>query len=293
MVNETKEKCFIITPIGEKTDPIRRHIDGIINEAIIPALSDKYEVKAAHHISEPGTITKQVIDAIYNSKLVVANLTGRNPNVMYELALRHAIGKPVIMIVEEGTKIPSDIVMQRIIPYFNDAMGTKELRDNLKKAESEISFDEKTGPIVDVLGDISHDADMLQKVAAKNSDSMEPLEYILQRLDRIENSIPQRPSRSSSQSKAYIFYYTYSSYNGSADIDIDWNKIYEISEEYPWVTVHSTEQSGNGTGKGTINIDLEVLHPKQTPQKVADWFIRRLTSMGFVNVRFVDKVRQD
>lgn len=189
MANETKEKCFIITPIGEKTDSIRRHIDGIINEAIIPALSDKYEVKAAHHISEPGTITKQVIDAIYNSKLVVANLTGRNPNVMYELALRHAIGKPVIMIVEEGTKIPSDIVMQRIIPYFNDAMGTKELRDNLKKAESEISFDEKSGPIVEVLGDISHDADMLQKVAAKNSDSMEPLEYIMRRLDRIEHSL--------------------------------------------------------------------------------------------------------
>ena len=197
MVNETKEKCFIITPIGEKTDPIRRHIDGIINEAIIPALSDKYEVKAAHHISEPGTITKQVIDAIYNSKLVVANLTGRNPNVMYELALRHAIGKPVIMIVEEGTKIPSDIVMQRIIPYFNDAMGTKELRDNLKKAESEISFDEKSGPIVEVLGDISHDADMLQKVAAKDSDSREPLEYILRRLDRIENSINTREPFSS------------------------------------------------------------------------------------------------
>ena len=76
-------------------------------------------------------------------------------------------------------------------------MGTKELRDNLKKAESEISFDEKTGPIVDVLGDISHDADMLQKVAAKNSDSMEPLEYIMRRLDRIENSINAREPISS------------------------------------------------------------------------------------------------
>lgn len=293
MANETKEKCFIITPIGEDTDPIRRHIDGIIDAAIKPALSDKYEVLAAHHISKPGSITKQVIEAIYNAKLVVANLTDRNPNVMYELALRHAIGKPVIMIVERGTPVPSDIIMQRVVLYSNDAKGVLELRDDLKKAESEIVFEEKSGPIVEVLGDISHDADMLQKVAAKDSDSMEPLEYILQRLDRIENSISQHPSRSSSQSKAYIFRYTYSSYDGSADTDVDWSKVYEISDVYPWVTVHSTTQSVNGAGKGTINIDLEVLHPKQTPIKVADWFVRCLTSMGFVNVRFVDKVRQD
>ena len=37
-----KEKCFIITPIGDDTDPIRRHIDGIIDAAIRPALGEKY-----------------------------------------------------------------------------------------------------------------------------------------------------------------------------------------------------------------------------------------------------------
>lgn len=197
MANENKEKCFIITPIGEDTDPIRRHIDGIIDAAIKPALSGKYEVLAAHHISKPGSITKQVIEAIYNAKLVVANLTGRNPNVMYELALRHAIGKPVIMIVERGTPVPSDIIMQRVILYSNDAKGVLELRDDLNKAESEIVFEEKGGPIVEVLGDISHDAEMLKKVAAKDSDSREPLEYIMRRLDRIENSINTRKSVSS------------------------------------------------------------------------------------------------
>ena len=67
-----KDKCFIITPIGDDTDPIRRHIEGIIDAALRPALEDKYD-------------------------LVVANLTNRNPNVMYELALRHSLGKPVIM----------------------------------------------------------------------------------------------------------------------------------------------------------------------------------------------------
>jgi hypothetical protein len=197
MANENKEKCFIITPIGEDNDPIRRHIDGIIDAAIKPALSDKYEVQAAHHISKPGSITKQVIEAIYNAKLVVANLTGRNPNVMYELALRHAIGKPVIMIVERGTPVPSDIIMQRVILYSNDAKGVLELRDDLKKAESEIVFEEKGGPIVEVLGDISHDVGNPEKVENTDICIQDTIAFILQRLDKIERYSVMEPKTQS------------------------------------------------------------------------------------------------
>ena len=124
-----KEQCFIITPIGDDTDPIRRHIEGVIDAAITPALGEEYDIVVAHKIGEPGSITKQVIDKVYHSKLVIANLTNRNPNVMYELALRHATGKPVIMIAERGTPLPSDIIMQRTIFYYNDAKGVLELRD--------------------------------------------------------------------------------------------------------------------------------------------------------------------
>lgn len=199
-----KEQCFIITPIGDDTDPIRRHIDGIIEAAITPALGDEYEIIVAHKMGDLGSITKQVIDKVYHSKLVIANLTNRNPNVMYELALRHATGKPAIMIAERGTPLPSDIIMQRTIFYYNDAKGVLELRDELKKAVSTIDFEKKDGPIVDVLGDISHDAAMLKKVAEKDSDSREPLEYIMRRLDRIEALIPARPETSvQSYSKNY------------------------------------------------------------------------------------------
>ena len=97
-----KEKCFIITPIGDDTDPIRRHIDGIIDAAIRPALGEKYEIEVAHQISEPGSITKQIIREIFSDKLAIANLTSKNPNVMYELAFRHSLGKPVIMIAEKA-----------------------------------------------------------------------------------------------------------------------------------------------------------------------------------------------
>ena len=83
-----KKRCFIITPIGNDNDSIRRHIDGIIDAAIKPALEPDYEVVAAHKITETGTITKQIIKEIYQDELAIANLTGNNPNVMYELAVR-------------------------------------------------------------------------------------------------------------------------------------------------------------------------------------------------------------
>ena len=169
-MNKTpKDTCFIITPIGDDSDPIRRHIEGIIDAAITPALAEKYQIVVAHKISEPGSITKQVISEIYNAKLVIANITNRNPNVMYELALRHAIGKSVITIAEKGTPLPADIVSQRTIFYHNDAKGVLELKDDLIKAEAEIDFQNKTGPIIDTLSDINHDTIVLQNIKDNNS----------------------------------------------------------------------------------------------------------------------------
>lgn len=67
----SQDRCFIITPIGDDSDPIRRHIEGIIDAAIRPALCDKYELVVAHKISEPGSITKQIIKEIYSDKLTI------------------------------------------------------------------------------------------------------------------------------------------------------------------------------------------------------------------------------
>jgi hypothetical protein len=60
-------------------------------------------------------ITSQVIQHIVDDPLVVADLTERNPNVFYELAIRHAIRKPLVQMIRKGEQIPFDVAGTRTI----------------------------------------------------------------------------------------------------------------------------------------------------------------------------------
>lgn len=226
---QNKEHCFIITPIGDNNDAIRRHIEGIIDASIRPALEDKYEIVVAHRISEPGSITKQIIQEIYSSKLVIANLTNKNPNVMYELAFRHSLGAPVIMIAEHGTSLPSDVIMERTIFYDNDAKGALELREKLVAAEEAIGFDKISSPIYDLIREISKD-EKIVKITEEESinqideeDNKIILKYILQKLDNLEDSVQairplSRVSEDSGFRRRRTLIFNYSEVSDSDDI---------------------------------------------------------------------------
>lgn len=144
MNNTNKKTCFIITPIGDTASNIRRKIDGLIDEVLEPVLSKLgYKVVVSHRISDPGSVTNIIIQKIYDSELVIANLTGNNPNVMYEVAIRHACAKPIIHITESIKDLPFDIMDQRTIEYTDDMAGAFKLKEDLNKIVQNIN-DEDT-----------------------------------------------------------------------------------------------------------------------------------------------------
>ncbi len=111
-----KKRCFVIAPIGEPESETRKRSDQILRHVISPALEDcGYTATRADQISEPGMITSQVIQHIVDDQLVVADLTDRNPNVFYELAIRHAIRKPFVQLIKKGEQIPFDVAGTRTI----------------------------------------------------------------------------------------------------------------------------------------------------------------------------------
>ena len=195
-----RKKCFIITPIGEGDEgsDIRRHIDGIIDAVIDPVIKGifDYDIEVAHRIDEPGNIPKQVIVSIYESDLVIANLTFNNPNVMYELALRHCFGTPVIMIAEQGTKIPADIIGERTIFYTNDAQGVIELKNNLENMASNITFEsndkenELSGPVYDALRANANEEKVIKSIHP--DEDVNQFSVILRTLEEIKASMPSK-----------------------------------------------------------------------------------------------------
>jgi len=108
--------CFVIAPIGDLGTEIRKRSDQVLKHIIRPAVEAKgYKAIRADEIAEPGIITTQVIQHIIDDPLVIADLSGRNPNVFYELALRHALRKPLVQIIQEGEDIPFDVHGMRTI----------------------------------------------------------------------------------------------------------------------------------------------------------------------------------
>ena len=128
------KKCFVIAPIGSEESETRKRSDQVLKYIIKPVAEEcGYEAVRADEISEPGIITTQVIQRLIDDDLVIADLTGRNPNVFYELAIRHAIRKPVVQIIKRDERIPFDVAVQRTIQYDLDLESAAACKEELIK----------------------------------------------------------------------------------------------------------------------------------------------------------------
>ena len=293
----SQDRCFIITPIGDDSDPIRRHIEGIIEAAIRPALGAKYDLIVAHKISEPGSITKQIIKEIYADKLAIANLTNKNPNVMYELAFRHSLGKPVIMIAEKGTPLPSDIIMERTIFYQNDAQGVLELRDNIIAAGAKIDFDKESSPIYDVIQEHDREAQIIKLSEAKFPDQSDQensnvLSYILQKLSNLEDSVQSiRPLPQSEEDRMVPqrikHRFSYKEISRPYQLEKIFDRLQRVSIVDPNVIVedvHIDEQNKE------ITVFTRLLARISVPT-VNHYFEKILSEFGFTGIKFLSRSR--
>lgn len=127
------DTCFVISPFGEPFDTYFVHI-------VKPALEEcgMYAIRG-DSLYRPTTIVDDIWQGIREAKLLIAELTDRNPNVFYELGLAHAISKPVILISKSIDDVPFDLRSIRVLVYDKDhpEWGAK-LRTSLTKAIREV-----------------------------------------------------------------------------------------------------------------------------------------------------------
>src|SRR5579863_10583229 len=114
-------------PFGRKTDAAGRvtNFDSVYEKLIAPAVEQAgLEPIRADEEKIGGTIHKPMFERLMLCHYAVADITGANPNVFYELGIRHALRPSSTAIVfGEGTVIPFDIALVRGISYKTDAAG--------------------------------------------------------------------------------------------------------------------------------------------------------------------------
>ena len=130
-MTENEKLCFVISPIGDQNSETRKRSDQVLRHIVRPAADIcGYKAVRADEIDKPGIITSQVIQHVVNDDLVVADLTERNPNVFYELAIRHALRKPLVQIIQKGEAIPFDVAATRTIHVDHTDLDSAEAAKN-------------------------------------------------------------------------------------------------------------------------------------------------------------------
>lgn len=128
------KNCFVICPLGGEESPIRKHADLTFDCIISPVVSAMgYEPSRADKKMVAGKLTNQIFEDLVESDLVIADLSFANPNVYYELAVRHTVTKPCIhMLSPLNAPIPFDIKGMRTILFDTDIRSGDKARDELK-----------------------------------------------------------------------------------------------------------------------------------------------------------------
>ncbi|MBZ0321110.1 MAG: hypothetical protein K8L91_32145 [Anaerolineae bacterium] len=135
--------CFVISPIGEDGSDERLHADLVLETLIHPAAGNfGYKVVRADNIHQPGIITEHIFEYLIDSPLVIADLTFQNPNVFYELALRHAARKPVIHLIRKGHRLPFDVAPMHTIRFdYERGEEIRKCKDDISKQIESIQLD--------------------------------------------------------------------------------------------------------------------------------------------------------
>lgn len=133
--------CGLIMPISLLDNCTADHwaeVKAIIIEAVESISSPRFVTRLVSDADEIGVIQKRIVQNVYNSSMVVCDVSGKNPNVMFELGLRLAFDKPTVIIKDDKTDYSFDTGVIEHIGYPRDLRFAR-IVDFKKKLAEKIS----------------------------------------------------------------------------------------------------------------------------------------------------------
>jgi len=122
---DPKKLCFVLMPFKDE-------MKEVYWDAIKPACKKAgFASLRVDELKGAFNINRKIIEHIFSSDAIVADLTDWNPNVFYEMGVAHAIDNKTITIIQKKDKLPFDVVTYRGIFYEQTEAGLVKLREDI------------------------------------------------------------------------------------------------------------------------------------------------------------------
>jgi ActR/RegA family two-component response regulator len=138
-----KRKCFVIMPFSATKSCTADQWSDIFENAIKPAVeSSGYDYECSKADLVIGNIIRDILDNLNKADIVIADMTDKNPNVFYELGVRHTLRNGTILITQDMEDVPFDLRHYATIQYeWTTKKGKDEFNKRIKEAFSVIEKD--------------------------------------------------------------------------------------------------------------------------------------------------------
>ena len=149
-----KKRCFVIMPFSRTKSCTKQGWTGIFKGIVKPAVEGSglgYECERS--VAERQNIIKGILEALNKANVVIADLTDNNPNVFYELGVRHTLTNRTILIAQGEKHIPFDLRLYPTTFYSKSLTNIEEFKDNIKKKLEDIEKnpERSDNPVADFL----------------------------------------------------------------------------------------------------------------------------------------------
>ena len=121
-----RNHCFYLGPFAEP-------FNTVYSDHVVPALRGLgMTVERADEIFSTDVIIEDVWRGINAANFVIADVTSKNPNVLYEVGMAHTVGKPVVLVTQDMADVPFDLRHRRCVVYEYTPRGCARLEEQLK-----------------------------------------------------------------------------------------------------------------------------------------------------------------
>lgn len=132
--NNVEKRCFVMMPISDQGEYPSGHFNKVYHQIFQPAIKKAgYKPYRVDENTFSDSIVDKIFEAVQNCEMALCDLSNRNPNVLYELGLRQAYNKPVVLVCDDKTDKIFDVSCISTVFYKSD-----RLYENVLEAQEKI-----------------------------------------------------------------------------------------------------------------------------------------------------------